>query len=363
MRVVNLFAGEGTWARPWEDRGHAVWRTDITAFPGVDHVADILDLRLSDIPEEADVALASPDCTAFSVASLGTHWGGGRRGYEPKTPKAHNRIGLVHQTVAIIEALVARDGLSVGVIENPRGMLRKLGILDRYDRATVSYCRYGDTRMKPTDLWGAPSFPERWVPRDMCHNGNPDHEAAPRGAKTGTQGLAKQARSHMPYALSLELCLATEGQSMRLQPVFGIGARAVSPEGFAHYRALVPASRQHFLTPYTPAQIREDKSRPYLLTGHGETAAGFLLKADGEIANLFNAGLEPGWGAVLLDQAIDKGGRRVEYFDTPALSELYGSRGFRETARYPFDLDLIRQDFPDFDPEVSGTPEYVIAER
>jgi hypothetical protein len=358
VRVVNFFAGEGTWARPWEDRGHQVWKTDIELFNGIDHLSDIMDLRLSEIPE-ADVVLGSPDCTAFSVASLGTHWGGGHRGYVPKTAKAHNRMGLVHQTVAFIETMVARDGLQIGVLENPRGMLRKLSILQAYDRETVAYCRYGDTRMKPTDLWGVPGFPLGWTPREMCQNGNPDHEAAPRGAKTGTQGLAKQARSHMPYALSEELCRAAE---RHLGDDGDFRCRVVSPEGFAFYRAQVPEKYAHFITPY-PVETIRDAGVPYLVTGEGG-AAGFLLKHDGEIANLFAVGEGThGWGAWVLDKAIRLGGNHVAYFDTPFLEELYRGRGFVEDLRFRFDLDLIHQDFPDFDPDVSGTPDYVIARR
>lgn len=217
MRVVNLFAGHGTWAKPWKDRGHEVWDTDIDPKFGCSLTTDILDLRLKDIPwgpGEVDMLLASPDCTAFSVASIGTHWGGGPRGYVPKTMKAHNRMALVHATAALIEALQPR----FAVIENPRGMLRKLGILDRYERRTVWYCHYGDSRGKPTDLWGAP-FPPSWWARPVCHNQRPehpswcccrDHEAASRGAKTGTQGLEKEERSFMPYELALTVCYAAE---------------------------------------------------------------------------------------------------------------------------------------------------------
>lgn len=361
MKIVNPFAGMGTWSRPWQDRGHTAWKTDIVGYPGIDVVGDILDLRLSDIPEGGDVFLASPDCTAFSVASLGTHWGGGRGAYEPKTPKAHNRMALVHQTVAIAEALVARDGLQWGAVENPRGMLRKLQILDRYERTTVTYCRYGDIRMKPTDLWGVPEFPPGWEPRPMCHNGNPDHEAAPRGAKTGTQGLDKVERSFMPYELSLELCLAAEEGTRRL------GYRPfmykASPEGFVFYRSLVPAEQQHFLTPYTADTIREQGWQPYLWTGAGKTACGFLLGADGTLSNVFNVGAYKGAGGDAVAYAVEwLGARRVEFFDHPYLRDLYGEH-FVLNQRVPFDLETIRRDFPDYEPDVSGTPDLLVGER
>ena len=218
MRIVNLFAGHQTWAAPFRDRGHEVWTTDIVDRPGIDFAVDILDLRLSDIPwgpGEVDGVIGSPDCTAFSKGSIGTHWGGGWRAYLAKTPKAHNRMALVYATASFIEALQPK----FAVIENPVGMLRKLKILDRYERRTVWYCHYGESdRAKPTDLWGAP-FPPSLELRPECHNRHPshgddcccrDHAAAPRGAKTGTQGREKDARSFIPYLLALDVCIAAE---------------------------------------------------------------------------------------------------------------------------------------------------------
>lgn len=66
-------------------------------------------------------------------------------------------------------------------------------------RFTVTYCQYGDTRMKPTDIWTNHPAPEF---RPPCHNGDPCHIPAPRGAKTGTQGLSgSKERSRIPPAL------------------------------------------------------------------------------------------------------------------------------------------------------------------
>lgn len=55
-------------------------------------------------------------------------------------------------------------------------------------RYTITYCQYGDKRMKPTDIftnYKNPNF------KPICKNGDPCHEKAPRGSKTGTQGLKK----------------------------------------------------------------------------------------------------------------------------------------------------------------------------
>lgn len=71
-------------------------------------------------------------------------------------------------------------------IENPRGGLRKMDFMRGLPRHTVTYCQYGDKRMKPTDIFTNHPYPA-FLP--MCHNGDPCHESAPHGAKTGTQGL------------------------------------------------------------------------------------------------------------------------------------------------------------------------------
>ena len=68
-------------------------------------------------------------------------------------------------------------------------------------RYTVTYCQYGDIRMKPTDIWTNHPNPRFKPP---CKNGDPCHVPAPRGAKTGTQGI-KGSRERA--AIPSELCL------------------------------------------------------------------------------------------------------------------------------------------------------------
>ena len=74
-----------------------------------------------------------------------------------------------------------------------------MNFMQELPRYTITYCQYGDTRMKPTDIWTNHPSP-RFKP--MCHNGDNCHEKAPRGSKTGTQGLkgAKE-RSIIPEKL------------------------------------------------------------------------------------------------------------------------------------------------------------------
>jgi len=88
---------------------------------------------------------------------------------------------------------------TVWFIENPRGGMRKMDFMSGLPRYTVTYCQYGDSRMKPTDIWCNHPNPKF---RPPCHNGDPCHVSAPRGAKTGTQGLAGSVeRSVIPPAL------------------------------------------------------------------------------------------------------------------------------------------------------------------
>jgi hypothetical protein len=219
LNVVDLFCGLKGWSQPFADRGHATWTSDYDAHFQPDSAIDVRALahaaELGFKPyDRIDVLLASPPCETFSMASLGHHWGGGFRAYEPKTEAALVGIDLVRATLRIIEAWQP----TYAIIENPRGVLRKLSIIPS-DPVTVWYCHYGETRAKPTDLWGMP-YPTGWEPRPPCHNRRAghaadccctDHEAAPRGAKTGTQGLNRyDLRSRIPYDLALSVCDALE---------------------------------------------------------------------------------------------------------------------------------------------------------
>ncbi len=95
------------------------------------------------------------------------------------------------------------------VIENPRGRLRRLDLLAGIPRRTVWYCRLGLDRAKPTDLWGV--FPPGLELPPGCHNGNPDHIAAPRGSRTGTQGgVSTEEAGRIPRQLAERFRVALE---------------------------------------------------------------------------------------------------------------------------------------------------------
>jgi len=199
MKVLELFAGSRSIGKAADRLAFDVYSSDIEQFGGIDYVTDILEFDVTKIPFKPDIIWASCPCTAFSVAAIGKNWTKVGDDYIPKNPRADFGLKLVQKTLEIIEHF----NPTYFFIENPRGMLRKMPIMADLPRQGVTYCQYGDTRMKPTDIW---TNSTKWIPRPMCKNGDPCHVAAPRGSKTGTQGLkGSYERSKIPEDLCLEI--------------------------------------------------------------------------------------------------------------------------------------------------------------
>jgi hypothetical protein len=199
MKVLELFAGSRSVGKVAQKLSFDVYSSDIEQFGGIDYVTDILEFDVTKIPFKPDVIWASCPCTAFSVAAIGKNWTKVGDDYIPKNPRAEFGLKLVQKTLEIIEHF----NPTYFFIENPRGMLRKMPIMADLPRQGVTYCQYGDTRMKPTDIW---TNSTKWIPRPMCKNGDPCHVAAPRGSKTGTQGLkGAYERSKIPEDLCFEI--------------------------------------------------------------------------------------------------------------------------------------------------------------
>jgi len=203
MKILELYAGSRSIGKVAEKLGYEVFSSDINNFEKIDYVIDVLDFDCSKVPFVPDMIWASPPCTGFSVASLGYHWTGGHRAYIPKTDTAKLGIKMAQKTLEIINYFKKLNPNLIWFIENPRGLLRKMPFMQDFTRHTVTYCQYGDTRMKPTDIW---TNSKTWIPRPVCKNGMPCHIAAPRGSKTGTQGLKNDyERSKNPPQLCEEI--------------------------------------------------------------------------------------------------------------------------------------------------------------
>lgn len=185
--MLDLFAGTRSVAKAFERRGHDVFTVEWDdKHEGIDLYADINDVSAEYVLEhfgKPDVIWASPDCTTYSVAAISKH-----RRREPNgnlTPVT-DKAKFADSTNKHVMELIRQLNPTYFFIENPRGGMRKMDFMSDIPRYTVSYCQYGDTRMKPTDIWTNHPDPKF---KPACKNGDSCHTAAPRGSRTGTQGI------------------------------------------------------------------------------------------------------------------------------------------------------------------------------
>jgi len=206
LRVLDLFSGRKGWSTAMKDRGHYVLTIDNNPEMEPDICMNIMELTTEDIGTDWDIVLASPPCEAFSIASCMHHWSA-ELPRVPKTQFADDSLQLVQHTFDLIQEINPR----YWAMENPRGMLRKVWkepTLTTYFASWLGGVHETRRPQKPTDLWG--KFPERmpWPePRNW--------EIAKRGARTGTQGLARDEAAMIPYGLSFTLCIHAEEMKMR----------------------------------------------------------------------------------------------------------------------------------------------------
>lgn len=188
MKVLELFAGTRSIGKAFESKGHEVfsveWDKD---FENINLYEDIKNVTAEDIIQlfgKPDVIWASPDCSTFSVAAISKHRRKNKEtgSLEPISEYAKFCDEVDKHVLKLIEELNPQFWF----IENPRGGMRKMSWMQGLPRYTVTYCQYGERRMKPTDIWTNHPHPQFKSP---CKNGDSCHDAAPRGSQTGTQAL------------------------------------------------------------------------------------------------------------------------------------------------------------------------------
>ncbi len=207
MKVLELFAGTRSIGKAFEAAGHEVFSVEWDKnFEDIDLYADILTVTAADIIEKfgkPDVIWASPDCTTFSIAAISHH-----RRQNPETGNldpVSDYAKFCDKVDRHVLELIKELNPKFYFIENPRGGMRKMEWMQGLPRHTITYCQYeldkpvNERRMKPTDIWTNHPNPNF---KPMCKNGDSCHAAAPRGAKTGTQGLkGSKERSVIPRML------------------------------------------------------------------------------------------------------------------------------------------------------------------
>lgn len=200
MKVLELFAGTRSIGKAFEAKGHKVYSVEWDKkHQNIDLYADISKVTAEQILREfgkPDIIWASPDCTSYSIAGISHHRTKDENGnLEPKSEYAK----FCDMTNKHVLKLIKELNPKYFFIENPRGGMRKMDFMQDLKRYTVTYCQYGDTRMKPTDIWTNHPDPKF---KPMCKNGAPCHVSAPRGSRTGTQGLKGSVeRSRIPKQL------------------------------------------------------------------------------------------------------------------------------------------------------------------
>jgi len=199
MKILELFAGTRSISKAFEKKGHQTysveWNKD---FENITLYEDINNLTVNKIIQLCngvpDIIWASPDCTTYSIAGISHHRI--KNNETGNLDPASDYARFCDKTNKHLLNLIKELKPKYYFIENPRGGLRKMDFMQGIPRYTITYCQYGDNRMKPTDIWTNypnPNF------KPMCKNGDNCHQKAPRGSKTGTQGLKNsKERSKIP---------------------------------------------------------------------------------------------------------------------------------------------------------------------
>lgn len=203
MKMLDLFCGTKSVSKAFEEAGWEVYTVDWDEKFNPSLCADIGSLTADDIIKLCggvpDVVWMSPDCTSYSIAAIGRHR---KKNLETDELDPVSEYAQFCDKVNshIIDVVVNQLQPTYWFIENPRGGMRKMKFIRQYPRYTVTYCQYGDKRMKPTDIWTNHAAPQFKPP---CKNGAPCHEASPRGSRTtGTTGMrSKVDRARIPEQL------------------------------------------------------------------------------------------------------------------------------------------------------------------
>ena len=200
LLVLELFAGTRSISKAFERRGHKTFCVDWdTKFEGIDLYKDVGELTADEILEKfgrPDVVWISFDCKSFSLAAISKH--------RKKNPITGNLDPISDYAKFCDEvdqhALQVMKELNPKLyfIENPRGGLCNMTWMKEYPKYLACYCQYGYPYMKPTHIFTNHPNPQF----KHCKNGDPCHERAPRGSKSGLQKIKKVSdRSTIPPLL------------------------------------------------------------------------------------------------------------------------------------------------------------------
>tara|TARA_R100000808_G_C2139105_1_gene147082 strand:- start:1295 stop:1891 length:597 start_codon:yes stop_codon:yes gene_type:complete len=196
MLVLDLFCGTKSLKPIIEKKGWKYIGLDIENVHNPEICEDFLKWDYKSI--NPDIIWASPDCACYSLASGNRHFD---INHKPKTEKCEIQLKILDRLKECINYHLNNNKNLIYYIENPTA--RMSWFINEYPRYDVSYCQYGCERMKPTTIW---TNKQGFIPK-KCKNNNPNcnHIRAPRGSKTGTQGIKKFERYKIPEKLLQDL--------------------------------------------------------------------------------------------------------------------------------------------------------------
>jgi len=146
IKATELFCGTKSFSKVAACKGYDTFTSDVNKRFKPDYLTNIFDFDTKRVPYRPHILWASHPCTFFSVASMWKHW---NKDHTPKSLFAVQGMKMVDKMLEIIYDLSP----DVFYIENPVGMMRHLPAMQHLHRVTITYCCYGDNRMKPTDIF------------------------------------------------------------------------------------------------------------------------------------------------------------------------------------------------------------------
>jgi hypothetical protein len=146
INTIEFYCGTKSFSKVAASYGMTTFTLDNNKRFKPDYLCNIFDVDLSRMPSSANIIWASHPCTYFSCASMWRHW---NKDGSPASVFAEQGLKMLDHTLW----LVSQIPHDVFILENPVGKMRSLPAVQNLHRHTVTYCCYGDLRMKPTDLF------------------------------------------------------------------------------------------------------------------------------------------------------------------------------------------------------------------
>jgi hypothetical protein len=225
MKVLELFAGSRSIGKVAENMGLEVFSVDKFISENMNRVCGVEEITRDFIISEfgePNIVWASPVCSAWSKTGWFHYWDTDiyalTKQFIAKREFANESIEMVRKTIEIFSWFPN----AIFYMENPDAMLQMHPVVKYFKvygvpvkKHLITYCRYGDTLRKPTNIW-TNNFD--WHPLPICNNGDRCRVRSPRCTQTGI--LSKKnsyERSRIPDKLCNEV-LESAILSLNRQP-------------------------------------------------------------------------------------------------------------------------------------------------